>query len=325
MKVVHWSSYVGSGMDNVARSLVKAEKELGLDSYIVNTNYTNSTDWEKYVDSNIHVNHTHFPYDQMRKNDKAKVVWVSHGVPEHLFTYAVEQAKFGYGHGDPWMLFQFWLQHADARVTFWPRHQAIMQTLVDRSVPIHLVELGVDLAFWQSGDSQGKYTGKPAVWTGEACHPIKWPLDLFLLWPWVAKEFPEATLHVNMLTAEFHRWFFPLVNRNGVSYRSHISSVPLSQSQLANTLKSVDYQIGLVNKGDFNLLSLEANATGAQTISYADNPYSSYHVTEGDQRATARDLVAIFKGDVEPRARTPVADISVTAAAMKGIYESLLG
>jgi len=320
MKICHWSAYVGSGQNNVVELLVAAEQKLGLDSHVVNIYSANQEQWS---DSDIHVAHTHFPFKEMQRTSSKpfRVVWVSHGVPEHLFTESVEASKFGYGHGDAWMLFQFWLQNADARVTFWPRHKAIMETMVDKNIPIYHVPLGIDTAFWESGESQGKYQGSPSVWTGESCYSMKWPLDLFLMWPWVIKELPESVLHVSFLDVNYHRWFFPLVNRNGVSYSSHISPVMLAQSQLANVCKSVDFMVGLVSKGDFNLLSLEANATGCKTISYAGNPYSSFWVTEGDQRTTAAEIAKILKGEVEPRNKEIVPDISETAFAMKEIYE----
>jgi len=324
MKVCHWSAYVGSGQNNVVELLANAEKALGLDSHVVDIYGTYDAD--QWSDSDVHVAHTHFPYKRMQRISQKpfKVVWVGHGVPEHLFETSVEESRMGYGHGDPWMLFQFWLQHADARVTFWPRHKALMETMVDKGVPIHLVPLGVDKAFWEAGGSQGKYQGNPSVWSGESCYPMKWPIDLFLLWPWIIKELDEAVLHVNFLDISYHRWFFPLVNRNGVSYSSHISPVSMARSQLCNTFKSVDFMIGLVKKGDFNNLSLEANATGCKTISYPGNPYSAYWVTEGDQRTTAKELIAIFKGEVEPREREPVPDISTTAEKMMEVYGSIL-
>lgn len=82
---------------------------------------------------------------------------------------------------------------------------------------------------------------------------------------------------------------------------------------------------GLVRYGDHNRLSLEANASGCKTISYKGNVYSSYWIDEGDQREMAKRLIAILKGEVEPRPdKREVADISITAQAMKEIYESIL-
>jgi hypothetical protein len=87
--------------------------------------------------------------------------------------------------------------------------------------------------------------------------------------------------------------------------------------------KSVDFVLGLVRYGDFNQLSLQANAAGAKTISYRGNEYADYWVTEGDQREIAKELTSILKGEVAPRTKTPVPDIAETAAAMKAIYETL--
>jgi hypothetical protein len=69
---------------------------------------------------------------------------------------------------------------------------------------------------------------------------------------------------------------------------------------------------------------MQANAAGAQTISYPGNPYSDFWVAEGDQRGIAKELVEIFKGDRAPRDKTPVPDLSETVTAMRAVYEGVL-
>ena len=150
------------------------------------------------------------------------------------------------------------------------------------------------------------------------------PLDILLAWPWVWRELDGASLHVNYLPTNLHRWFFPLVNRNGASYGAHISPLTFKHSNLRNIFKSVDFFLGLVRYGDYNRLCLEANAAGARTISYCGNPYSDFWVHEGDQRELAKELIAILKGDVEPRKKEAVPDGIETAKGMKAIYERIL-
>lgn len=325
MKVAHWSMYNQSGMHRVAEALVAAERALGLDSILFNLH--DEPSFEPALDADVHVSHTHFP-DKLRRmiTKPLKLVWVGHGTPEHVFQSSVE-AGVGhpYGHGDAWMLVQHWLQTADALVTFWPRHQQIWKSLCDRNTVVDLVPLGVDHTLWQkTTPSRGHFTGDPALLTAENCHYIKWPLDLFLMWPWVYPQVTgSACLHAIYLPNDQHRWFFPLVNRNGASYASHISPIAMASVDLCNAYKSVDYYIGLVRYGDFNRMSLEANASGAQTISYAGNIYSDYWLSEGDQRVMAEQLIAILNKQVEPREKTPVPDISETAAGMKVIYERI--
>ena len=303
-------------MNRVAQSLVDAEKVLGIDSQFANPQKPESYIW----DADVNVSHTHLP-DAVRAKKKAPVVWVSHGTPEHVFQTAVEQSLMGYGHHDGWMLAQNWLRTASACVTFWPRHQAIWQSMTPRK--IDLVPLGVDKTFWKPTVSKGKFAGVPSVFTGENAHYIKWPLDLFLLWPWVTEELVDACLHCVYLPNDTHRWFFPLVNANGAAYKSHISSAVFDHDNLRNAFNSVDFTIGLVRYGDFNRFSLEANASGVKTISYRGNPYSSYWVTEGDQRLMVPEIKAILKGETEPRQKEEVPDISETAKAMVEIYNRL--
>lgn len=316
----------GSGMHAVAKTMVEAETKLGLDSTLVNMHETNPAALDACADSDIFVAHTHFPSEiKKRATKKYKLVFPGHGTPEHVFRSAVEEGTHrGYGHGDGLMLYQYWLSHADAIVTHWPRHQAIMQTMVDKGTKVHLVPMGVDTEFWSQGTSEGKWAGTPSFMTGENCHEIKWPLDLFILWPWVYEQITDACLHAIYLPNDQHRWWFPLVNRNGCSYGSHISPLAFHGPALRNVFKSIDYQIGLVRYGDFNRFSLEANAAGCKTISYRGNPYADFWVTEGDQRVIAEELVAIARGDTKARVKSAVPDQLETAEAMKEIYEGLM-
>lgn len=313
-----------SGMNRVAESMAEAEKRLGLDSHICNIQ--DSKDWEYMADCDVHVAHTHFP-DSMRKRltKPLKLVWVGHGTPENVFTNAVNESKHsGYGHGDSFMLTQHWLRTADARVTFWPRHQWIYSTMVDRGTKVHCIPLGVDLDFWGAGESRGKYAGSPSLWTGENPHQIKWPLDLIQMWPHVYPELDGASLHCCYLATDLHRTFAPLINGNGAGYAMHWSPITWIHEELRNVFKSVDYFIGLVRYGDFNRLSLEANAAGCRTISYAGNPYSDFWLPEGDQRNTAAELIRVLKGEIEPREKEKVPSFMDTAVAMQTIYEGIL-
>jgi hypothetical protein len=229
-----------------------------------------------------------------------------------------------YGHGDAWMMAQFWLQHCDATVTFWPRHQKIWQSLSDRRTRVECVPCGIDTAFWVPQTSNGHYAGAPALLTAENCYEIKWPLDLFLAWPWVIEAgLYEARLHALYVPKDQHRWWFPLVNRNGASFHAYIGPHIFSETNLRNAFCSVDYYVGLVRYGDFNRISLEASATGAKLISYTGNPYADYWVPEGDQRTLAAAIVDILKGVTVSRQKETVPDISQTAAAMHALYESL--
>lgn len=323
MKVAHWVLFNKSGMYRVAESMVAAEKAIGLDSHLIDV----KTLPDSMADCDVHVNHTHFQ-DLMRKKltKPLKLVWVGHGTPEHVFTSAVAECeKGGYGHGDGMMLLQHNLRQSDARVTFWPRHQAIYQSLCDKSAIVDCIPLGVDKNFWKPVPSNGKYAGTPSLFTAENCHTIKWPLDLLILWPWVYPQLPgDARLHVTYLPNDKHRYFFPLVNRNGASYASFITGRTFSHEELRNAFVSTDHMIGLVRYGDFNRLCLEAAACGNKVISYRGNPYATYWLTEGDQRIMADELRDILLGKTEPRKPDPVPDHVDTAKAMKAIYERIL-
>lgn len=317
MKVLHWTLGNVSGMSNVARSLVEAEKGLGLDSIFAD--FERSEDTE----ADIHVIHTHCP-DRVLRSGKP-LIWVAHGTPEVMFHSGYEQGLVSgsYGHGDAWMLAQYWLQHCDVSVTFWERHHAIWKSLSDKRTRIECLPLGIDKTFWKPQVTQGKFAGNPSVFTGDNCYEIKWPLDLFIAWPWVTKEVHDARLHAIYVPKDQHRWWFPLVNRNGTSFHSYISAMVFEPPQLRNAFCSVDYHISLVKYGDFNRLTLESCASGAKIISYTGNPYADYWLTEGDQRNLAKQLVSIFKGEVQPRDKSVPPDISETVSSMKSIYESL--
>jgi hypothetical protein len=162
------------------------------------------------------------------------------------------------------------------------------------------------------------------VLTAENPHTIKWPYDLYIAWPEIFDAVDGAKLHSIYMPRDMHRWVFPLVNANGCAYGSHISPITFAHEELRNVFKSVDFYCGLVRYGDFNQIALQANAGGARTISYAGNDHSDFWISEGDQRQMAKELTAILLGQVEPRAKTPVADITETTAGFKAIYESVL-
>jgi hypothetical protein len=325
LKIVHWSLKNNSGMHRVAESIAKAETAMGLDSVNVDC-ALRSDEWDAAMDADVHVVHTHFPSELRKKVRKPlKIVWVAHGTPDHVFQSSVE-AGLGapYGHADPFMLMQYWLKNADARVTFWPRHQWIYQQMVDKQTPVYCAPLGVDTAFWAGGTDMGKYAGSPSVFYAENPHYIKWSYDLLQAWPLVVKEHDGAVLHNIYTPRDMHRWVFPLVNANGTSFSAHISPITFPWETLRNVFKSIDYQCGLVRYGDFNHMSLQANAAGCTTISYAGNEYADYWITEGDQRVIAKEMNAILSGETPKRAKTKVPDITETAAAFKAVYESVL-
>jgi hypothetical protein len=326
MKICHLTCFNGSGMYSVAESLWQAEKAAGLDSHLVDIDRVPASEYDQYADADIFVPHTNLPTEMRKRVTKPlKMVFISHGTPEHIFNLSMAEGKRGYGHSDPLMLWMHWMKTADAVVTFWPRHQAIMQSMCDKATRVHLLPLGIDKAFWAAGSSRGKYTGEPSLLTSENGHSIKRPLDLFTMWPWVYEQVPDACLHVTYLPLDQHRWWFPLLNRNGCSFGAHVSPLRYEQAEFRGVLKSVDCYIGLVQYGDFNRMSLEANAAGCKTISYTGNPFSHFHLSEGDQRVQARQLTAILKGEVEPRAeRQEVPDIEETMQGMVGIYERVL-
>jgi hypothetical protein len=325
MKIVHWTILNKSGMNRVAESCAAAERLLGHDAIVCNPQ--DPATFPVALDADVHVSHTHFPDElRARVTKPLKLAWVCHGTPEHIFQSAVEEgSKKSYGHSDGWMLTQHWLRTADAVITFWPRHQAIWQSLSDKGRKIHCVPLGVDKTFWKPTPTRGKFAGTPSVLTCENQHYIKWSLDLFMAWgPWIAPKIKgEPRLHHPYLPNDMHRWFFPLINRNDTSYYSHVSPIAFDHDTLRNAFCSTDFFLGLVRYGDFNRLCLEANAAGAKTISYAGNPYSDFWVTEGDQRTIAAELVKILNGEVEPRKKEIVPGTEDTAAAMIKIYESL--
>jgi hypothetical protein len=318
-KIIHWTLDNGSGLDSVAKDIVKAERALGLDSLCVSS--LEQAHWKVAVDADIHCVHSHIP-DGVKRS---KVVWFQHGTPEYtLQTAIMEGLNRGYGAGDSWMLQQYWMKHSDAIVTFWPRHEAILRSMCDKHTRIECIPMGVETDFWKPIDSRGKYAGEPSLFTAENCHFIKWPFDLFVMLPWIAEEIPKVRLHAFLLPYDQHRWWFPLINSNGAAFSSFISGHSLSKEDLRNAFCSTDFFIGLVRYGDFNKLCLEAAACNAKLISYAGNPFSHYWITEGDQRQMVKELIAVLKNEIEPRKDVlTVPDIADTAKALANLYESL--
>lgn len=324
MKVAHWTITNGSGMHRVAESLTIAESTLGIESILANPQ--DAATWDAAKNADVHVVHTHFPPQLNYLLDKARLVWVGHGTPDHTYQSSVEEAEHAsYGHSDPLMLMQHWLKNADARITFWDRHKWIYDQMLTKGArPTDAIPLGVDLAFWKEGGSNGKFAGSPSLFYAENPHYIKWAYDLTTALPTIQKDHPEMMFHSIYQVRDHHRALFPWSNGIGASFYSHIFPGTFDKAGLRNAFKSTDYAVGLVRYGDLNHLSLEANAAGSKTISYEGNPHSMFWVREGDQRRLAADVSAILRGDVEPRVQTPVPDVSVTAAEMVRVYGEIL-
>lgn len=317
-------------MHNVSKDCVQAERALGHDSILFDA--LNETDeWANALDADVHVEHTFFPVtfkkQAMRKQlmKPLKHAYVVHGTPEHVFQGSVEAATNGrYAPPNSFMMLQEGLRTANAVITFWARHKWIFDSMMGNGRQADLVPMGVDVAFWRGGISKGKYQGAPSVYTSENCHYIKWPLDLFLMWPMIYPEVPEAYLHACYLPQDLHKHFMPLVSANGCWYRAHIGPWTYPHESLRDILASVDFYCGLVRYGDLNHMSLQANAAGATTISYTGNPHSDFWVPEGDQRDMAKAMIEILNGRVEKRAKTPVPDLSEQGKAMVAVYERIL-
>lgn len=323
MKIAHWTLKTGSGMGRTAMLCVASEQAAGLTSVLVDCGNEGKAEWPTGLDADIHVVHTHLP-DQALHSGKP-LIWVAHGTPEVMFHSGYEQGNVhgGYGHGDAWMMAQFWLQHCEAIVTFWPRHQAIWQSLCDKRTVVTCLPMGIDTAFWTPRPTRGKFAGSPSVLTAENCYEIKWPLDLFIAWPWVVRDHHGARLHACYVPKDQHRWWFPLVNRNGAAYHAYIGPHVFQPDELVNAFASTDFYLGLVRYGDFNRISLEAKACGATLVSYEGNPYADYWVQEGDQRRLASQISAILSGTAAKRTPDPVPDVQETLKGMRALYDTL--
>lgn len=325
MIVRHWSSTNGSGMHHAAKACAQAERLLGIDSELIDIGVLEQ--WEGAEHADIHVLHTDVPESFRAKITRDyKMVFVAHGTPEHVMEVTVENhARPGYGIADGWGSLRHLVQHADAVVTFWPRHQWFYQTLVPKERQIRCIPLGVDVEFWKAGTMTGKFAGSPSVWTSENQARIKWCLDLLMCWPEVLREHVTARLHAHYIPFGLHRFFIDLANSNGAAYGSYLSSATWKHEDLRSMWKGLDFFLSPVRYGDHNCVFLQAAATGIKTISYRGNEYADFWITEGDQRAMAQELVAIFKGQVEPRTnKLPVPTLEDMGKAMIEVYRSIL-
>jgi glycosyltransferase involved in cell wall biosynthesis len=314
VKVVHWRFINGSGLSKVAEELSEAENNLGITSVLADSN--DEKTWEDYVDGDIHVVHSHFP-DEIRKKHH-KTVWVGHGTPEHCWKGAMDANTPG-----AWMLSQYWMQHSDALVTFWPRQQAVWKTLCDKNTKVEYIPMGINTDFWKPVESRGKYAGEPSLLCAENPHDFKWPFDIFVAWPWVTEKISMARFHAYYIPKVNEHYWKGWTDRNGASFRSYIHTVVLAPEDLRNAFVSSDYYISPVRYGDYNRVCLEAKASGTKLISYQGNPYADYWITAGDQRIMADELIRIFKGEIEPLKSAPIPTIEEMAQSMINVYKRL--
>lgn len=319
MRICHWTLTNGSGMHRVAQDLCAAEVAIGLDSVVVNSQ--DEAEWERGEGAGIiHVNHSHVP-DPIRAAG-GKIIWIGHGTPEHCFQQSVELGlNAGYGASDTWMLVNYWLQHADACVTFWPRHKAIWGKLADKNTKIYEIPLGINPDYWKEVEV-GKYAGTPSIFSAENCHYIKWPLDLVLAWSWVTDAIPDARLHMAYIPLDQHKWWYPLLQRTGTHFKAYIGGT-YDHDTLKQVFSGCDFYMNPVKYGDYNRIGLEAKSTGCKVISFEGNPFADFWISEGDQRKQAKQMIEILSGQVAPRESKPVPTVADMAKGMLEVYGAI--
>lgn len=320
MRIVHWSLKNGSGLHQMAEEISACEKSLGLDSICLDGD--NQEEIKTYVGADIHVIHGHIP-DEVDE-PPAKKVFVAHGTPENVFMTSINDSVKGHGASDALMSSMYRIKTSDAVITFWPRHQYIWQSFMDRGRTVDCIPMGIDKAKWPQTATRGKWAGTPSLLSAENCNQIKWPLDLFLAMPLVMEQIRSMRFHCFYMPLDQQRWWGALTFANGSAYRSLMPALTLPKGELLNAFRSVDFYIGLVRYGDHNRICLEAKTAGCQVISFRGNEYADYWLDEGDQRVIAAQLLMILRGQVPKRESLEPPDITETAAAMIKIYERLV-
>jgi hypothetical protein len=248
-----------------------------------------------------------------------------HGTPEHVFENTIDEAKDnGYNVGVSAMHHQRGMQNADAIFTFWSRHRDLYDLATDKHTIVDLIPMGIDHAYWQAGESKGKYLGAPSVFNCENQHAFKWGYYILRMWPWIQREVETAVLHIANIPTNAQRFVDVMCARYGSIYGSVVGSWSYDHNNLRNIFKSLDYYISPVRYGDHNRTSMEAGAAGLKVISYPGNPYADFWMQEGDDRYQARDLIAILKGDVAPLEKAPIPTEQEMAHATVNVYERIL-
>lgn len=331
MRTVHWSLLNTSGMHAVAASMARAELTLGVESKCLDPFDATQTDWEWALDADVHISHTHIPDQFKGKSFRRQCTkpyrWVFpvHGTPELVFEMSVKDAETnGYNTGTSYAQHQIGMQTADAIFAFVPRHRDLYDLATDKHTIVDLIPMGIDVPFWQGGTNLGKYAGNPSFFTCENQYPFKWGVELLRTWPWVRAELDDAYLHVTHVPTHVLQILNVMTARYGSLYGAIVGSWSYDHLNLRNIFKQIDYYVSPVRYGDFNRLSLEAGVAGARVISYPGNEYADYWMTEGDQRRTAKDLIAIGRGDVAPREKTPIPTERQMAEAAINVYERIL-
>lgn len=311
--------------------MARAEVAIGVESRCLDPFDPAQTGWEWALDADVHISHTHIPEKigalSFKKSVTKPYRWVFpvHGTPELVFEQSVEDARTnGYGSGTSFVHHQIGMQNADAVLAFVPRHRDLYDLATDKHTIIDLIPMGIDIPFWQAGTNIGKYDGRPSFFNCENQYPFKWGVELLRVWPLIRAELEEAVYHLTNIPGGLQRFVDVLAARYGSVRGAYVGSWSYDHANLRNILKQVDYYVSTVRYGDFNRISLEAGAAGTKVISNPGNVYADYWVPEGDQREMAKAIIAIGKGEVEPRAKTPIPSEQDMAQAAVHVYERIL-
>jgi hypothetical protein len=339
MKITHWAFDNGSGLSAVAASMARAEVARGHYSVVTDPLDPQEGGWIDALDSDVHVLHGGFPRTIGGKSFRKALtkplalVYVMHSPPEYLFEHSVaEGVTNGYGAGMEWHRHQRLMQIADGLVTFCPRHQALYELATDKATIVDLIPMGMDLEFWRTSEGPQYIDpmvtvleGEPRFLTCENQFPFKSAYDILRVWPWVRAELETATLHASNMPCDTEKWFWTLINRTGAIEGLFCGSWRYSKRELRGRFQNASFYVSPVRFGDSTRTNYEASAAGARVISYPGNEWADFWMHEGDHRRMARDLIAIGRGDVEPRPdKKPIPSEDDMAVAAIAVYERIL-
>jgi len=332
VNIVHWSSKNRSGMHHVAESMAQAELALGVDSRLMDPHDPKQDQWDIALDADVHVLHTHVP-DMIGKvpfkqacRKPYRMAFFHHGTPELIFENAVRDSESnGYGSAAGYSVSIALMKQADALMCSVPRHHALFSLMMGKQGTVDLIPMGMDLKYWSGGINRGKYQGNPSFLNCENQYPFKWGVEYLKMWPWIRAALPEAFFHISNIPVGTQRFVDVLAAEYGAIYGAVIGNWNYLHSDLRNIFKQVDFYLSSVRYGDFNRMSMEVGASGCKVIAYPGNPYADYWVREGDHRNVAADIIAIGKGDVEPRAdKLPIPTAQEMGHATINVYERIL-
>jgi glycosyltransferase involved in cell wall biosynthesis len=297
LRIAHWCLWGprGSGLYETTRELIQAEMEIpgvlpGMclvpsqnaaqtvkEAHIMG-HYKdalhpelNPQNWGwAYKHADVHV--IHFSFDK-KLSDLEPKVFFAHGTPEACLGASMRPGddSNSFEAGADWVdKFKATIVTSERAKQFWSVFDH------EGGGKIHKVNKGIDLDWWQKGNTMKTLDGEPSILYGDVWRDIKHPALLFYAANEIFKEHPQMRLNMWGLAQNMALWN-DFIDRSG--FRRFIGQFPIGglTDYPEHYYNRGDVLVSPVTMGDLSRVHQEAMACGCPVVAWDSDPFKDNH------------------------------------------------